>query len=202
MRVTVAIDQQKFDYLDEHLPYMLGSVRYDFNKLSQQLFFRDWNASFQSFSVNARNLVEFLNNGDKRNFKASDFVEGFRFRKGDIQGPLRKLDEQVFHLGKARPRDSDGKFDFSAAKAVLDWIEEGMQSFLEDLSPENKKAWNSEKADPRFDPVLAPSTGPTGPASPLPASPFSASSSILVSTTHTSSVSPDLKAVRIFDDNA
>jgi len=104
---------QKFDYLDEHLPYMLGTLRYNLGKLDHPQHFRDWNAYIESFAVNARNLVQFLDNADTGNFKASDFIEGFRIRKGDIQGPLAKLRDQVFHLGKTRPRDADGKFDLT-----------------------------------------------------------------------------------------
>jgi hypothetical protein len=189
----MATKKEKFDYLDEHLPYMLGSTRYDFEKLTQPLFFRDWNASFQSFSVNARNLVEFLTNGDKGNFKASDFTEGFRCRKGDIQGPMRKLDEQVFHLGKSRPRDGTGKFNLAAAKEVLDWIEQGMTEFIQKLATKDREAWNAKKADPQFDEVV-PSKGWTGPGSPQ-----SASSSI-VSTTHTSVPPSELKVVGNLND--
>jgi hypothetical protein len=186
----MATEKQKFDYLDEHLPYMLSSVLYDFHRLTQPLFFRDWNAYFQSFSVNARNLAEFLTNGDKGNFRACDFISGFRNRKGDIQGPMRKLDEQVFHLGKSRPRDKEGKFDLAAAREVLDWIEQGMNDFVDNLSTEDRKIWNPKKADPAFDNERSPSTGPTGPTSTS-----SASSSILVSTTHTSSVAQNLDLV-------
>jgi len=196
MVVQMTRKKEIFDYLDEHLPYMLGSVRYDFNKLTQVLFFRDWNASFQSFSVNARNLVEFLTNADKGNFKAGDFVEGFRLRKGNIQGPMRELDQQVFHLGKSRPRDSHGKFDTSAAKQIFDWIEVGMNEFLEKLSPDDRNVWNAKKADPKYDDRGFLSTGPTGPASPP-----SASSSIGMST-HTSSLPPELKIVEMLGDKA
>ena len=175
--------QQKFDYLDEHLPYMLGQMRYDYNKLKQPLHFRDWNASFQSFAVNARNLVQFLTNGDTRNFKANDFIPEFRNRKGDIQGPMKKLDDQVFHLGKARPREEDKKFGFAAANDVFDWIEEGMNDFLGRLSLEDKKVWNAKKAEPRFEEASAPTLGPTGPAAPP-----SASSSITISNATTGSV--------------
>lgn len=182
--------QQKFDYLNEHLPYMQAQARYDYSKLKQPLPFRDWNASFQSFAVNARNLVGFLTNGDKHNFKASDFIPEFRNRKRDIQGPMTKLDAQVFHLAKARPKVNDKKFGLEAASEVFAWIEQGMNEFVTGLSPDDKKAWNCKKADPTFDDDAGPSTGPTGPASPQ-----SASSSIFSSTTHTTSVTPEFTLV-------
>jgi hypothetical protein len=78
-------------------------------------------------------LVALLTNSDDGNFKASHFVEGYRRRKGDLQGPMRKLDEQVFHLAKRRPGTVIGKFDTGNAKEVFDWIEENFADFLTKL---------------------------------------------------------------------
>jgi hypothetical protein len=183
----MATQQQKFDYLDEHLPFMLGQLRYDFAKINEVQYFRDWNSYFQSYSVNARNLVQFLDNADKGNFKATDFVVGFRHRKGEIQGALQRLRDQVFHLGKGRPRDKNLKFDSNFAAEVFAWIQDGMQDFTERLSPDDRKAWNAQKADPQFD-KTTPSAGS--------ASPPSASSSILVSSAHTSSLPSNVVIVR------
>jgi hypothetical protein len=166
----VTPQEQKSDYLDEHLPYMLSQLIYDFKKLSQGIHFRDWNTSFQSFAVNARNLVAFLTNGDTGNFRAGDFIKDFKIRKGDIQGPMTKLDQQVFHLGKSRPREEAGKFDVSAAREVFDWIDKGMKEFVVALSPEDKKLWNARKADPEYDASSYLTLGPTGPGAPQSAS--------------------------------
>lgn len=179
----MADQTQRRDYLDEHLPYMLATVRYNFNKLGQPQYFRDWNAYFESFAVNARNLIQFLDNADTGNFKASDFIAGFRIRKGDIQGPLVKLRDQVFHLGKSRPRNAGQKFDLSYAKIIFTWIEAGMEEFLEALPEEYKKHWNATKADPGADRPGLLTTGPTGPSAPR-----SASSSITATTSTSSSI--------------
>jgi hypothetical protein len=185
-------DRQKYDYLDEHLPYLMKMMRYDLGKIGQELFYLEWNSHFQSFSVSARGLANFLSNSDRGNFRASDFVQGFRARKGDLSGPLRKLDEQVFHLSKRRPREAVDKFHTENAAEVSKWIEENMLKFLQELqelSPEDRKHWNESKADPNADIDSHVSTGPTLPGPPPPQS---ASSSITFSGTQnqTSSVAP------------
>jgi hypothetical protein len=163
-------ENERFDYLDEHLPYALKMVRYDFNKINTELHYLDWNAYFESFAVNARNLVNLLTNRDKGNVQAQEFVRGFRARKGDIQGPMNNLEKQVFHLAKRRPREDALKFGREKARPVFEWIEEGMGQFVSELSSADKPKWNAQKADPCYG-IDTPATGgPTGMASPQSAS--------------------------------
>jgi hypothetical protein len=119
----VTTEQQKHDYLDEHLPYMLKMLRYTYGQMLQRQHYLSWNAHFESFAVHARNLVNLLTNGDKGNIKAKDFAENFRARIGDASGAMSKLDQQVFHLAKERPKNAVDKFNTEHAKAVYDWIE-------------------------------------------------------------------------------
>src|SRR5690348_6320725 len=107
----MADGQQKRDYLDEHIPYMLKMLRYTDGQMLQEQHYLSWNAHFESFAVHARNLVNFLANKDTGNFKAHEFVPDFKARTSDIGGLMSKLDQQVFHLAKARPRDVVGKFN-------------------------------------------------------------------------------------------
>src|SRR3981189_2884944 len=111
-------DQQKRDYLDEHLPYMLKMLRYTYGQMLQKQHYLSWNAHFESFAVHARNLVKFLTNSDARNFKAHKFVQDYKARVGDIQGAMAKLEQQVFHLGKNRPPTFVGKFNTEHAQEV------------------------------------------------------------------------------------
>lgn len=175
-----ANEDQKREYLDEHLPYMLASIRYNFQKMKQPQYFRDWNAYFESFAVNARNLAQFLDNSDTGNSRACDIVKDFKFRKEDIQGPLAKLSHQVFHLGKSRPRAAADKFDLSHAEQVLRRIESGIERFVGSLSDTDKKLWNADKADPAKDIPETCALGPTAPSS---------SASLLVMSNSTTSTS-------------
>jgi hypothetical protein len=197
----VITNEQKFEYMDEHLPYVLKMVRHDFKKINNEQNQLDWNSYFQSFAVSARNLVVDLTNADKdnRNVRAGDFVEGFRARKGDISGPMIALDTQVFHLGKNRSREADRKFNIENAKSVLEWIDDSMKQFLEALAennPNDRKNWNANKSDCSKDDRGPATRGPTGPGTPF----LSASSSVTSTVTtalskinQTSSVSSDFK---------
>lgn len=149
--MSVDLDKQKVDYLDEHLPYMMKMLRYTSGQLSQGQHYLSWNAHFESFAVHARNLVNFLNNADGQNFKACDFAKDFRARPGEIAGHLQKLRDQVFHLGKNRPRTVIGKFDSEDAGKVFDWIVENFAEFLAKLPKESRDLYNDAKADPAKD---------------------------------------------------
>ena len=162
-------DQQMRDYLDEHLPYMLKMLRYTYGQMLQGQHYLSWNAHFELFAVHARNLVNFLTNSDTGNFKAHEFVRDFKARKGDIDGPMRKLEQQVFHLAKARPKDAVGKFNSEHAGRVGEWVEENFEDFLSKLSklsPERRALFNNEKADPSMDKAMYITFGPTGPGAP------------------------------------
>ena len=121
---AAVIDQQRRDYLNEHLPYEMKMLRYTYGQMQHRQHYLSWNAHYESFAVHARNLVNLLTNGDTGNFKASDFVPGYRARIGDAQGSMGKLRTQVFHLGKKRPRTVIDKFNTEpGAKEVVEWIE-------------------------------------------------------------------------------
>jgi hypothetical protein len=179
----MATKQQLFEYLDEHLPYTLKQLRHSQRKINQEQHYLDWNSFFQSFAVNARNLVDFLVDKDARNMRARDFIPNYIVRKGDLAGRMNTLDQQVFHLAKVRPREPIGKIDTGAAGVVFEWIEEEMMDFLAALPSELRQQWNADKADPDKYPPGPPTTGPTGPG----LAP-SASSSVTASTTTLSTI--------------
>jgi hypothetical protein len=141
-------EQQKRDYLDEHLPYALKMLRYTYGQMLQAQHYLSWNAHFESFAVHARNLVNFLANNDTGNFKAHEFVKDFKARTGDVGSLMAKLDQQVFHLAKRRPMKAVGKFNTDHAKLVLEWVQQNFAVFLNRLSSEQLALFNERKADP------------------------------------------------------
>jgi hypothetical protein len=149
-------DQQKRDYLDEHLPYMLKMLRYTYGQMLQEQHYLSWNAHFESFAVHARNLIKFLSNSDEGNFKAHQFFpQGYKARVGgDIRGAMAKLEQQVFHLHKGRPRTFVGKFNTEHAHEVRDWIEKNFDIFVRQLDQDWRPLFNDKKADPTQDDPL------------------------------------------------
>jgi hypothetical protein len=95
-------EAQKRQWLGEHLPYELMMVRYSIEQLRDPVtFWLDWNAYHASFAVSACNLAAFLTNKEGgNNFRAHDFVTGFRSRKEDWQRPLKGLSLRYFISGR------------------------------------------------------------------------------------------------------
>jgi hypothetical protein len=120
--------------------------RYSLTVLTTRpLHYLDWNAYHSAFAVHACNLAAFLTNTDTGNFKAQDFVQNHKSRKGDLAGIFQKMEPQIFHLGKARPTD-EGKFNIEEAKQIAAWIEAEMKVFLKD---ENVRGlWNEQRSWP------------------------------------------------------
>lgn len=158
----MATNDQRKAYLSEHLAYMLKMLRYDLQQMQQQQHYLSWNAHFESFAIHARNLANFLTNNDTGNIKAADFVAGFKARKGDLSGPLAKLEKQVFHLAKQRPTTVVGKFNTDDAKAVANWIEQNFADFLSELASngDERSLFDDSKSQPESDQALLITLGP------------------------------------------
>jgi hypothetical protein len=176
-------DEQKNEYLREHLPYELKMLHYTSKQMLEWQHYLSWNAHYEAFAVHARNLVKFLSNGDDGNFKADQFIRGgFKARTDHICSLMRKLDKQVFHSAKNRPSTLVGKFSADDAPPVCEWIEKNFADFLGKLSPEQRQMFDDKKADPSADEATPqPARGPTAPAAPQ-----SACSSVGVQTYTTS----------------
>jgi hypothetical protein len=156
-------ETQRLDYLDEHLPYMLKMVRFTHHQLHRNQEQLPWNAFFEAFAVNARNLVNLLTNKDKKNVMAQLLVADFRRRKNenmknDITNLMDRLDEQVFHLGAKRPREQTQKLGRDAADRVFKWIETCMAEFIGHVVKQGGPQFNMAKASYMRGPE-----GPSGP---------------------------------------
>ncbi|MFT3730795.1 MAG: hypothetical protein QM780_05105 [Hyphomicrobium sp.] len=150
-------EQQKTDWLKEHLPYELKMVRYSRRRLGDRLNYLQWNAHLQSFATSARNVSHFLTNDDKGNLKASDYIQEFRSTKGNVASKFAQCEPQIFHLGKSRPQ-STGKITFDDVSVMAEWIEEEMRKFLYDLKQIDQtkgtnysSLWDEAKSRPEPD---------------------------------------------------
>ena len=141
---------EKTEYLQEHLSYELLMLRHTLTEITKPHRILDWNAFLESFAVHARNLYDFLTNSDDcRNFKAQDFINGFKAAKDDNTiSMFLRLHSQVFHLGKSRPIEQAEKANVDHAKQVIAWIEKNFTTFISGLAIEYDSKWNSDNADP------------------------------------------------------
>jgi hypothetical protein len=65
----MATEQQKRDYLDDHLQYALKMLRYTYGQTLQEQHYLSWMRT--SGHLRFRHLVNFLANNDTENFKGS-----------------------------------------------------------------------------------------------------------------------------------
>lgn len=149
MQTRADVEEQKKAWLGEHLPYQLKVARHTYARLFGNLDTWDWNAMYIAFACAARNLRLFLTNKDrsKTNFGAQDFVSaGFSANIELVKDRMNRLNDQIFHLDKARPTDASSKFQLEDAEIVLNWIEENIASFLAQLEPKQRALWKHQIA--------------------------------------------------------
>jgi hypothetical protein len=146
----VTARDQKTNYLVEHLPYMLKMVRHSHLRMhDSRIHYLDRNAFIESFTANARTLIQFLSNDDKANIKAADFIEGFRSEIDEVTRRFIQLSRhQTFHLGKNRPTETRGKINISDSPAIKNWIEKEFDKLVACLSQQDRKLWDAHLADP------------------------------------------------------
>ena len=166
----MASEQQEHDYLDEHLPYMLKMLRYDYGQILQSQHYLSWNAHFELFAVHVRNLVNFLTNNDTGNFKASEFMQEFKARKGVDRFGVLGIEFADDFPGASFVQMEDLLIKFRHRAAYVDWVEENFADFLSQLSklsPKLRAFFNDKKADPRQDEGVYMTLGPTSPGGPI-----------------------------------
>ena len=154
-------------YLDDHLPYERMMLEYTFQKICAGGPQCDWNAYYEAFAVHARNLYQFLSNGDG-NAKAHEFVPGFKARKTDATIPIfARISAQVLHMSPSRPTEAAKKVQIEDAKAIHNWIDQHFRSFVAALPPDLRPHWNEPRSKvPANAGSFVISTGPTGPVGP------------------------------------
>ncbi len=135
------------EYLNDHLPYEQMMLKYTFERVSSgELRQLEWNAHFESFSVHARNLYQFLTNGDA-DIKAHHYVPaGFRSSKtSETIRTFEQLNRQVHHLSAKRTGDSAAKVQLDHARSAYDWLTENLEQFLNALSTERALTWTTAR---------------------------------------------------------
>jgi hypothetical protein len=149
---TKFTEDQLVGYFNEHILYELLVLRYAHDRLSTTTQIL-WNTAFSAFNVSARNLYEFLNNKGTNNevkrHEYTEYAKTFRLSPiSDITGTLQLLNEQVFHMGRKRPAERDGKVTLERVERVFDWIEKNILQLLVSFEQEFRDKIQMQRADP------------------------------------------------------
>jgi hypothetical protein len=119
LTTIMASEADKIKFLREHLAYERQMLGYSFREIHSEIDQLRWNALFESFSVHARNLYDFLrSDGGARSLHADDYV---RAHKAPELRVFNKLDVYVFHTAKQRLANK--KFDLADAAEAGTWLD-------------------------------------------------------------------------------
>lgn len=135
-------------FLGEHLPYELMMLRFTWqalNKEGGQPALHSY-ALFESFSVHARSLCEFLtNDDDQRLVSASDYNPEFEAKRTDLaRGKRDRMNQQIMHIGTQRANDRPAKLDLEDIEELKDWIEKEFDRFIKELPANFAGQWKKE----------------------------------------------------------
>lgn len=180
------IPPQRQDALvQHHLPYELWMMRESLAAARRGAATRfQQNLQVEGFALHARNLIEFLKNGEACGFNPADFTtKAFSVNRSFIRATLvDMINEQISHLTSDRTEKQNEKFDEPEWLETADAIDKEFKRWIDNLTPEWATKWEQrERMDeaatlevnmtPHFGGACtAPTfssnhiTGPTGPA--------------------------------------
>jgi hypothetical protein len=118
--------EEKGNHLS-HLAYEVTMLHYCYDEIPKRPPGEDRNVYIECFALHARALHEFLTSKryGNQNAVAQDFVAEFdpngKETVGDI---IKKIQDQIVHMGWERTQDNALKFDaVTEGKTIFDWID-------------------------------------------------------------------------------
>src|SRR5438093_2345849 len=174
-------------FVQHHLPYELWMMRESLAAARRGAPTRFMqNLQVEGFAMHARNLIEFLKNGDTCGFNAADFTtDTFSVnRKFMLSTLVDMINEQISHLTSDRTENQKEKFDEPEWLETADSIEKEFKRWTTSLSIDWADKWEKREhmdetargqvnmqshfsgacTAPTF--LSTQITGPTGPAPP------------------------------------
>jgi hypothetical protein len=131
-----------------HIPYERWMMRESLAAALQGAPTRfQQNLQVEGFALHARNLIEFLKNGDGCGFNPADFTtEGFSVQRRFIRDTLvNMINRQISHLTDGRTEIQEGKFDESQWRETAQAIEGELDRWIANLSPEWAEKWKQRE---------------------------------------------------------
>ncbi|MCC5655335.1 hypothetical protein LC609_37490 [Nostoc sp. XA013] len=132
----MATKQGKQVWVEKHLSYEIDMLRHTITAMHETGDQLQYNVQYESFSVHARNLYQFLtDHKDQRTLYAEDFLDDYK--KPDtnaVKGFMNTLNEQVLHPHKNRKINAADKIQIDDAYEAYKWLETQMTTFLREAS--------------------------------------------------------------------
>jgi hypothetical protein len=105
------------------------------------------NLQVEGFALHARNLVEFLKNGEACGFNPTDFTtKAFSVNRKFIRDTLvEMINTQISHLTAERTEKSEEKFGESHWRETADAVENELSRWIASLTPEWVAKWEQRE---------------------------------------------------------
>src|SRR5580704_17475855 len=135
-------------FVKHHLPYELWMMRESLAAARRGATTRfQQNLQVEGFALHARNLIEFLKNGDASGFNPVDFTTAdFSVNRSFVRGSLvDMINEQISHLSSDRTEKQNEKFDKPSWLETADAIEKEFKRWIDNLKPEWATKWGQRE---------------------------------------------------------
>lgn len=135
-------------FVKHHLPYELWMMRGSLAAARRGATTRfQQNLQVEGFALHARNLIEFLKNGDASGFNPADFTTtDFSVNRSFVRGPLvDMINEQISHLSSDRTEKQNEKFDEPAWLETANATEKEFKRWIDNLKPEWVTKWGQRE---------------------------------------------------------
>jgi hypothetical protein len=105
------------------------------------------NLHVEGFALHARNLIEFLKNGDACSFHPADFTTpDFSIERTFIRGTLvEMINTQISHLTTGRTEKREEKFDAPHWRETAEAVEEELNRWIANLKPVWAAKWEQRE---------------------------------------------------------
>src|SRR5262249_11710257 len=135
-------------FVKHHLPYELWMMRTSLAAARKGAPTRfQQNLQVEGFALHARNIIEFLKNGDDCGFNPADFTtEKFSVNRMFLRPTLIKMvNEQISHLSSDRTENQNEKFDEPRWVETADAIEKEFNWWTDNLTADWATIWASRQ---------------------------------------------------------
>jgi hypothetical protein len=105
------------------------------------------NLHVEGFALHARNLIEFLKNGDNCGFNPTDFTTlAFSLERTFIRVTLvEMINKQISHLTADRTQKQEKKFDEPHWRKTDEAVENELKRWIKNLKPEWAEKWEQRE---------------------------------------------------------
>jgi hypothetical protein len=135
-------------FIQHHIPYERWMMRESLEAARRGAPTRfQQNLHVEGLALHARNLIEFLKNGDSCGFNPTDFTTAaFSVKPTFIRSTLvDKINQQIEHLTTKRTKKRKEKFDEPDWVETVHAVEKEFKRWIANLKPEWVKKWDERE---------------------------------------------------------